>query len=247
MRRKGMEREVRIIHALLLASVVLGLVLSGCDIGGVEPLDKSRVQIAAFVYPVSENQQAGLIEYRASCQIQDTSADDGHGDFSSAVVKVNDVGLFSPNGWLFLSPNVGTLSTGDAVVLLISESRLGQIQIEAVVPVSVTSFMLNPSLPPKGTPNTQDTYQMSWTANGADLYRAGYFLYDDSYNILKGILRRGSSESCTFGPSDLVYLGTVAPFVNFLLHTTSAVPITGFKNGSVLDVSGVTIVSQSNI
>ena len=242
-----MEREVRIVRALLLASVVLGLVLSGCDIGEVVPLDKSSVLIHAFVYPFSENQLAGPTIYRAFCQIQDTSADDWHGNFSSAVVNVNDVGLSSSNGWYFASPNVGSLSTGDAVVLDISEQRLGHIQIEAAVPVSVTSFMLNPSLPPKGTLNTQDTYQMSWMGNGADCYKAGYFLYDDSYNILKGILHGVSAESCTFGPSDLVYGGTVAPFVKFLLHTTSAVPITGFKNGSELDVSGVTIVSQNNI
>ena len=155
--KKSMKRELKRPRVLILAFLVLGLVYSGCDIGGVAPLDMSRVQTVAFVRPVSENQLGGPIEYQATCQIENTSADDGHGDFSSAVVTVNSVSLSTSNAWLFHSPNVGTLSARDTVILDIWEPRLGHIQVTAAVPVSVTSFMLNPSLPPHG-PGTRKTH-----------------------------------------------------------------------------------------
>jgi hypothetical protein len=219
----------------------------GGDIGGDVSLDKSKVQIFATVYPVSENQSTEPTAYRAYCQIEDTTAVDGRGDFSSAAVRVNGTNLLTSNGWYFSSSNVGALSTGGSVVLDISETRLGDIHVAATVPISVTSFTLNPSLPPHGTPNTQNTYQMSWTGNGADWYLCGYMLYNNNYSILKGIAYQTPFESFTFGASDLSYEGNLAPFIKFLLQTITEEAIMGFISGSGLRVAGVTIVSQHNI
>ncbi len=231
--------------------------LSGCAQasgggGGTKvAVDKSLIAIYCTMEPLDFN-TSGPAVYQAYCQI---SAPAGS-VFNNATVCINSSVLskstFANN--YYKSENTGSFSAGDTVVLTITDSELGLIQLTSIIPASLTDVTITPAMPADGTANTQLSYELSWTAVPSITgYSYMSYHYSNTTNeIDMGYGGSGDSITTTsqtlytreYNPSDSSY--TAYPWIGLSLNTENSQGIPNFKSYSVFRVRGSKNILKTN-
>jgi hypothetical protein len=150
----------------------------------------------------------------------------------------------------FSNANIGNLNTGDTVTFSVSDSRLGDLTIQALVPPSPTGFALNPPLPGIGIANTASSYAMTWTAvSGVNWYLPGYRALNvsnsTSFSAGKGFYT--TANQWAFYSDDMTLDGTTPrPWLTFYLDSLMKTSISGYRADSWLAVGGPNEIYTSN-
>lgn len=212
-------------------------------------IDKALTWIICTAEP-SASEKMEPTQYSARCQIQNYDNSTAY-EFPDAIVTINGRRLTaSDSKTYFRNPNIGSFKTGDELVLIIEEERLGKITVQGTIPASPIGFTLTPELPPTGTKNQTTEYALSWAeVPGANKYTPSFTGYDvlKEHRVGRGYFT--DRLTYKFSENDFIDTKTAEayPYLSIRLSSIHETPIGGFHTSSSFQVKGPTIKEKTNL
>jgi hypothetical protein len=231
--------------------LMIAALLSGCSptSPGIsnQPTPNNQIYIVGGAQ-VKSPSNTGKAPYTVFCALQYADTSMNNRDFNSANVTVNGVALVRvyQNGYF---ENIGRtmgFSEGDSLEFVIKHQKTGTVRKVVYVPPSVTDLSVFPGLSIANLPNSDISFDLSWTP-----VTASYYLVEAlGYNYWETMLVADStfatlSESATVALKDSS--GSACPYVYFRVQSFNAVPLEGFAAGSGFGVSGAYFNANSNM
>lgn len=237
--------------AIVLCVLSLAAMLPACSPTSSDTSDQATPNNGIYIMAaaeVSSPSSTGKATYTVYCQLQYTDTSKNSSEFNTAKVTANGVALTREyaDGYFQNVGKIMSFSEGDSIEFVVKHPKVGTVRGTVYVPPSVTDLSVSPGLSQANLPNSEITFNLSWTPVAASYYMVqavGYNYWQTE--VVSQSVFPTQSDTATVVLQDTS--GDACPWVYFRVLTIGTVSLQGFAAGSGLNVTGAYYKANTNM